>query len=117
MGTGYGVWREFIAYYWGAELNPFSTPLSLAQVRANARDIDVDVIATNPIAKIPVSQTLAYIFRDPAVHQADNAETAYVLLEKNKIFVSEAWAKSYKSLIETVFEQLSKEDENLSVLY
>lgn len=82
MGAWYEVWRKFIAYYWRAELDPFSTPLSLAQVRANVRDIDEDVFATNPIAKMLVSQTLAYIFRNPAVHQADNAEAAYVLLEK-----------------------------------
>ena len=27
MGAGYEVWREFIAYYWGAELTPFSNCL------------------------------------------------------------------------------------------
>lgn len=52
MGAGYEVWREFIAYYWGAELTPFSTPLSLAQVRAEVRDIDEDVDAKNSVAKM-----------------------------------------------------------------
>lgn len=52
MGAGYEVWREFIAYYWGAELTPFSTPLSLAQVRAEVRNIDEDVDAKNSVAKM-----------------------------------------------------------------
>ena len=52
MGAGYEVWREFIAYYWGAELTPFSTPLSLAQVRTEVRNIDEDVDAKNSVAKM-----------------------------------------------------------------
>ena len=56
MGAGYEVWREFIAYYWGAELTPFSTPLSLAQVRAEVRNIDEDVDAKNSVAKMLVSR-------------------------------------------------------------
>lgn len=110
MGAGYAVWREFIAYYWGAELTPFSTSLSLNQVREMVRDIDEDVDATNPVAKMLVSQILAYIFRNPTVHRADNVATVCKFLEKNKIFASDMRMKSYKSLIESVFEQLSKEN-------
>ena len=110
MGAGYAVWREFIAYYWGAELSPFSTSLSLVQVREKVRDIDEDVGAKNPAAKMLVSQMLAYIFRNPTVRQADNVATIFELLKRNRIFASEARMKCYKSLIETVFEQLLKED-------
>lgn len=110
MGAGYEVWREFIAYYWGAELTPFSTPLSLAQVRAEVRNIDEDVDAKNSVAKMLVSRILAFIFRNPTVRQANNVAIAYEILQKNKIFVSDIRVRSYKSLIETIFEQLSKKD-------
>ena len=107
MGAGYEVWREFIAYYWGAELTPFSTPLSLAQVRAEVRNIDEDVDAKNSVAKMLVSRILAFIFRNPTVRQANNVAIAHEILQKNKIFVSDIRVRSYKSLIETIFEQLS----------
>ena len=107
MGAGYEVQREFIAYYWGAELTPFSTPLSLAQVRAEVRNIDEDVDAKNSVAKMLVSRILAFIFRNPTVRQANNVAIAYEILQKNKIFVSDIRVRSYKSLIETIFEQLS----------
>lgn len=110
MGAGYEVWREFIAYYWGAELTPFSTPLSLAQVRAEVRNIDEDVDAKNSVAKMLVSRILAFIFRNPTVRRANNVTIAYEILQKNKIFVSDIRVRSYKSLIETIFEQLSKKD-------
>ena len=110
MGAGYEVWREFIAYYWGAELTPFSTPLSLAQVRAEVRNIDEDVDAKNFVAKMLVSRILAFIFRNPTVRRANNVAIAYEILQKNKIFVSDIRVRSYKSLIETIFEQLSKKD-------
>lgn len=110
MGAGYEVWREFIAYYWGAELTPFSTPLSLAQVRAEVRNIDEDVDAKNSVAKMLVSRILAFIFRNPTVRRANNVAIAYEILQKNKIFVSDIRVRSYKSLIETIFEQLSKKD-------
>lgn len=110
MGAGYEVWREFIAYYWGAELTPFSTPLSLAQVRAEVRNIDEDVDAKNSVAKMLVSRILAFIFRNPTVRRANNVAIAYEILQKNKIFVSDIRVRSYKSLIETIFEQLLKKD-------
>lgn len=110
MGAGYEVWREFIAYYWGAELTPFSTPLSLAQVRAEVCNIDEDVDAKNFVAKMLVSRILAFIFRNPTVRRANNVAIAYEILQKNKIFVSDIRVRSYKSLIETIFEQLSKKD-------
>jgi len=110
MGAGYAVWREFIADYWGAEFAPFSSPLSLAQVREKVRDLEENVDAENPAAKVLVSQILAYIFRNPTVHRAENAADAYKTLEKNRIFASKARTKCYKQLIETVFEQLLKDN-------
>ncbi len=108
MGAGYAVWREFIAYYWGAEFDPFSSPLSLARVREKVRDIEED--AEKPDAKMLVSQILAYIFRNPMVRRAENAATAYEILEKNRIFASKARTECYKQLIETIFEQFLKDD-------
>lgn len=46
---------EYYKIYWEVELTPFSTPLSLAQVRAEVRDIDKDVSAKNSVAKMLVS--------------------------------------------------------------
>lgn len=109
MGAGYAVWREFIAYYWGAALTPLSTPLSLVQVREKVRDLDEDVDAVNPVAKMLVSQILSYIFQNPTVRHANNAVASYELVERNRVFSSKERAKTYKLLIEAVFEQLSKE--------
>ncbi|WP_297998792.1 hypothetical protein [uncultured Oscillibacter sp.] len=110
IGTGYALWREFIAYYWGANLDPFSDQLSLVQVREKVREIDKEVDAENPSAKMLVSQILAYIFRNPEVYHAANATAAYELLEKNKVFDSDTQIKYYQPLLQAIFEQLAKDD-------
>lgn len=110
MAAGYTVWREFIAYYLGAELAPFSSPLSLARVREKVRDLEKDVDMDNPDTKMLVSQILAHIFQNPTVRRAENAATVYEILEKNRIFASKVRIECYKQLIETIFVQLLKND-------
>jgi len=108
MAAGYAVWSEFIAYYLGAELDPFSNPLSMSQVRKEIRELDVDVDGTNPEAKMIVSQMLAHIFRNPEICNTENVAAAMKIIEKNEIFESMEQANSFQSLIEIIFEQLHK---------
>lgn len=110
IADGYAVWSEFVAYCWGAELDPFSNPLSMRQVREEIRELDAHIVAENAEVKTVVSQMLAHIFRNPDVRNTGSAVTAFELIEKNSVFATKERAKSFQPLITTIFEQLQTDN-------
>ncbi len=108
--AGYAVWREFIADYISAHINPFFHWIITDELREQVRLWDQDVFASNKDAKLAVSCLLADIFLNKQVNSSNNMGDILRYLDANRIFSSKAILEYYIILLETIFQQVSKNE-------
>lgn len=108
--AGYAIWREFIADYIAAQINPFFRPLSMRELKKEVYELDKEWNNTNPKAKIFVSQMLADILLNTKVRQKENPGAILQLLEKEKVFTSKVPNASYSGMIRILHKQLLRDE-------
>lgn len=108
--AGYAIWREFIADYIAAQINPFFSPLSMRELKKEVSELDKEWNSTNPKAKTFVSQMLADILLNSKVRQQKNSEAILQLLEKEKVFTSKVPGTSYSGMIRILYKQLLQDE-------
>lgn len=108
--AGYAIWREFVADYIAAQINPFFRPLTMGELKKEVCELDKEWDSSNPRAKIVVSQMLADILLNPMVRQQENSEAILRLLEEKKVFTSKVPGASYSGMIRILFKQLARDE-------
>lgn len=85
------------------------TPISLVNLRENVRKLDEGVSRDNPECSQDCSQILSYIFTYQKIKNAQDVESVFRILEKNRIFATKEWSQDYYPIIEAIFVQLKQE--------
>lgn len=108
--VGYAVWREFIADYISVRINPFFHWITTGELRERVRFWDRDIFAPTKDAEAAASCLLADIFSNKQVNSFSNARDILQYLNANRIFPSKAILEYYTILLETIFQQVSKNE-------
>lgn len=106
---GYAVWSEFIADYIASQINPLVMSLSLAKLRVVIRKLDEGMNVNNPDRAQNCSQILCYIFLNPRIRAAKDGDSAFQILEKNRVFASKERSGHYHEIISLLFDRLKQE--------
>lgn len=110
FAIGYSIWREFIADYMAAHINPFFEPLSIVPLRKSVRFYDDGVVSFTRDSKGSASCLLADIFLSTQICSLKSIKEVLYWLETHNIFKSKLRLSRYNILLELIFLQISKEE-------
>ncbi len=109
IAARYAIWREFIADYMAAHINPYLHLLPVSELRKEVRLDDTNVFWGSQNAKTSVSSVLTSIFLNKQVYSSNNIDDILLYLSNNRIFASKTILDLYARLLDTIFNQISKE--------